>query len=166
MLENGPNIHLRSGSNPLALEYQYYPSGQLHQLSEGGELLTYDYDALSRLHDVNSSGSYTWSETYGYDSYGNRLSVATSGNGPDGSPIPLDGLAGTPTPPNGLSALSYDTKSNHVITAGFAYDAAGNQIRTQRLDGSWVRYQYCSRTGLSSLDPKLVLASGLSPGRR
>jgi RHS repeat-associated protein len=146
----------RGGSDLLALGYQYYPSGQLHQARESpicagscglGGVLTYDYDAVSRLHDVHATGSYatrsyTWSETYSYDTYGNRLSVATSGNGPDGSPIPLDGLAGTPTPPNGLSALSYDPRTNHVITAGFAYDAAGNQIRTQRLDGSWVRYRY------------------------
>jgi len=57
-------------------------------------------------------------------------------------------LAGSPIPPNGLFALTYDTKTNHVTTPpgfappGFAYDAAGNQIRTQHPNGSWVRYQY------------------------
>lgn len=132
----------QSGSDLMDLAYQYYPNGQLQQLSEGGASQTYDYDALSRLHDVKSTGPYTWSETYFYDSYGNRSSVVASGQGPNGSPIPLDGLAGTPTPPNGLSVLTYDPMTNHVTTPGFGYDAAGNQIRAQRLDGSWVRYQY------------------------
>jgi RHS repeat-associated protein len=139
----------------LTLCYEYYPSHQLwrlqtllqcnERLGTNYDTLSYDYDALGRLHDVKATdpfGAAAWSETYAYDSYGNRLSVATSGNGPDGSPIPLDGLAGSPTPPNGLVALSYDPKTNHVTTPGFAYDAAGNQIRTQRSDGSWVRYQY------------------------
>jgi len=145
----------------LTLCYDYYPSHQLRwlqtllqcneTLGTNKDTLSYDYDTLGRLHDVKATGAFgeaTWSETYAYDSYGNRLSVTASGKGPDGSPIPLDGLAGSPIPPNGLFALTYDTKTNHVTTPpgfappGFAYDAAGNQIRTQHPNGSWVRYQY------------------------
>jgi RHS repeat-associated protein len=48
------------------------------------------------------------------------------------SPIPLDGLAN----------LTYDTASNHITTAGFNYDAVGNQTRTVRTDGSAQRFQY------------------------
>jgi hypothetical protein len=67
----------------LSLGYGYYPSGQLKQLTEVkqpaelNETLTYDYDALARLSDVKGSGPDTWSETYAYDSYGNRLGVST-----------------------------------------------------------------------------------------
>jgi RHS repeat-associated protein len=132
----------RGSSTLLDLAYTYFPSGQLRQLSEGGETLNYDYDNLGRILDVKASGSNTWSEAYAFDSYGNRISVVASGRLPDGSPIPLDGLAGSPTPPNGLAALTYDPRTNHILTPGFAYDAAGNQTRVQRLDGSWVRYQY------------------------
>jgi RHS repeat-associated protein len=156
------NVRRGSSITPLlTLCYDYYPSHQLRwlqtllqcneTLGTNKDTLSYDYDALGRLHDVEATGVFgeaTWSETYAYDSYGNRLSVTASGKGPDGSPIPLDGLAGSPTPPNGLSALTYDAKTNHVTTPpgfappGFVYDAAGNQIRTLRPDGSWVRYQY------------------------
>jgi RHS repeat-associated protein len=48
------------------------------------------------------------------------------------APIPLDGLAN----------LAYDTATNRITTAGFTYDAAGNQTRTVRTDGSAQRFQY------------------------
>jgi RHS repeat-associated protein len=48
------------------------------------------------------------------------------------APIPLDGLAN----------LTYDAATNHITTAGFTYDAAGNQTRTLRTDGSAQRFQY------------------------
>jgi len=54
--------------------------------------------------------------------------VGSSGS----APIPLDGLAN----------LSYDPATNRITTAGFQYDAAGNQTRTLRSDGSAQRYQY------------------------
>jgi RHS repeat-associated protein len=54
------------------------------------------------------------------------------------APIPLDGLAN----------LTYDTASNHITTAGFSYDAAGNQTRTVRTDGSAQRFQYDSANRL------------------
>jgi RHS repeat-associated protein len=132
----------RGGSSLLNLTYRYFPGGQLMQLSEGSETLNYDYDALARLLDVKASGTTTWSQTYSYDSYGNRIGTAATGQGLNGLPIPLDGLAGSPAPPNGLSALTYDARTNRVVTPGFNYDAAGNQIRAQRFDGSWVRYKY------------------------
>src|SRR5205807_956945 len=34
-----------------------------------------------------------------------------------------------PIPTDGLASLSYDNATNHITTAGFAYDAAGNQVR-------------------------------------
>ena len=38
-----------------------------------------------------------------------------------------EALASVPIPTDGLATLSYDTTSNRITTAGFAYDAVGNQ---------------------------------------
>src|SRR5205807_2109186 len=47
----------------------------------------------------------------------NFYSISDAGNVGGGAPIPSDGW----------SLLSYDQMNNHITTAGFAYDAAGNQ---------------------------------------
>jgi RHS repeat-associated protein len=52
------------------------------------------------------------------------------------------GSCSAPAPCDGLPTLSYDTGTNRVNSAGWAYDAAGNQVRAQRPDGAWQRYQY------------------------
>ena len=41
-----------------------------------------------------------------------------------------------PVPSDGLAAVSYDEASNHITTDGFAYDAAGNQVRALIPGGS------------------------------
>ena len=43
---------------------------------------------------------------------------------------------------DGLGPLTFDAKTNRITTAGFAYDAAGNQIRTVRADGRGQQYRY------------------------
>jgi RHS repeat-associated protein len=48
------------------------------------------------------------------------------------APIPFDGLA----------SLTYDNTSNRITTAGFTYDAAGNQTRIVRADGSGQTFKY------------------------
>jgi RHS repeat-associated protein len=50
--------------------------------------------------------------------------------------------AGSPVPRDGLSSLSFDAASNRTTTAGFQYDAAGNQTRIVRVDGSAQKFQY------------------------
>ncbi len=47
-----------------------------------------------------------------------------------------------PVPRDGLALVSYDQNTNRISTAGWEYDAAGNQTRVQRADGSWQRYVY------------------------
>lgn len=48
-----------------------------------------------------------------------------------------------PIPRDGHAALSYDTTTNRITTAGFEYDAAGNQTRSLLPDGvTKQRYQY------------------------
>jgi RHS repeat-associated protein len=75
----------------------------------------------------------SWTQTYVYDRYGNRTGVTASGTADDGSPIPRDGLA----------SVAYSTTTNRITTAGFAYDAAGNQVRAL-IPGSTAsqRFQY------------------------
>ena len=53
-----------------------------------------------------------------------------------------EALASVPIPTDGLANLSYDTTSNRITTAGFAYDAAGNQTRALIAGGSSQRFQY------------------------
>ncbi|MEK6285838.1 MAG: FG-GAP-like repeat-containing protein [Acidobacteriota bacterium] len=45
-------------------------------------------------------------------------------------------------PRDGLASVSYDQTTNRINTAGWEYDAAGNQTRVQRTDGAWQRYVY------------------------
>ncbi|HEV2827108.1 MAG TPA: RHS repeat-associated core domain-containing protein [Pyrinomonadaceae bacterium] len=47
-----------------------------------------------------------------------------------------------PIPRDGLATVSYDAATNRITTGGFQYDAAGNQTRTVRADGSAQRFKY------------------------
>lgn len=55
---------------------------------------------------------------------------------------PATGGCSGPAPCDGHPTISYDPSTNRINTAGWLYDAAGNQIRAQRADGSWQRYSY------------------------
>jgi len=101
----------------------------------------YKYDALGRLTDASGFlDSHSWTESYTYDSYGNRIGVTKSGQSGKGSHIPLDGSA----------ILAYDPKTNHVTTSGFAYDAAGNQTVVKRARSS-LTYRYDAANRLSTV---------------
>jgi RHS repeat-associated protein len=120
----------------LDLAYSYLPNGQLDTLTEGGgkRQFTYLYDALDRLWKMTKAAGADgpeWGEEYTFDELGNRIAVKASGK-----------LNGAPAPPDGLPALTYDPATNHITTAGFSYDPAGNQTRARRADGSWLRYKY------------------------
>ena len=65
---------------------------------------SFGYDALNRLTTSSESGS-SWSQTNGYDQYGNRW-------------IDLGG---------GSHSLTFDT-SNRITNSGYSYDSAGNLI--------------------------------------
>ncbi len=78
-------------------------------------------------------GNNLWTQTYAYDRYGNRTNVAAAGVAADNSPIPRDGIAN----------LAYNTTNNRITTAGFKYDAAGNQTLALAEDGqTFLRYEY------------------------
>jgi RHS repeat-associated protein len=50
--------------------------------------------------------------------------------------------AGVTVPRDGLAGQTFDAATNRVTNAGWTYDAAGNQTRTQNVGGVWQRYQY------------------------
>jgi RHS repeat-associated protein len=45
-------------------------------------------------------------------------------------------------PLDGHDSLTYDTATNRINSAGWGYDAAGNQIRTRTASGAWQRMEY------------------------
>jgi RHS repeat-associated protein len=64
---------------------------------------------------------------------------------------------------DGHASISYDTASNRITTAGFAYDAAGNQVRALTAGGSVSqRFQYDAANRLAKVkadDNTTVLAT-------
>jgi RHS repeat-associated protein len=129
----------------LDLAYSYWPNTQLAQIVQdnGNRQFSYLYDALDRVWKMiklDGPDGPEWSEEYTFDEFGNRIAVQAAGQF-DGGPAPVDGLP----------ALTYDPATNHATTAGFSYDAAGNQTRAQRPDGSGLRYLYDQAGHLASV---------------
>lgn len=48
----------------------------------------------------------------------------------------------TAVPTDGVPSMSYEGASNRIASAGYAYDAAGNQVRALRDDWTWQGYVY------------------------
>jgi RHS repeat-associated protein len=98
-----------TGAQPLNISYNF-PAGtnngkissQLDNIS--GETVTYQYDSLNRL--LSASSTQSWSETYGFDGFGNLLSKT--------------GTGGAPT-----LSQAVNTANNQIV--GQTYDANGNQ---------------------------------------
>jgi YD repeat-containing protein len=57
----------------------------------------------------------------------------------------------SPTPVDGLPNLSFDSTTNRITTAGFEYDASGNQTKIARTDGSIQQLQYDAAGRLSNV---------------
>ncbi len=78
---------------------------------DSGRNVAYTYDTLGRVTSAVSNGSTNypqWGLSFSYDRYGNRLSqTVTAGTAP-------------------ANSVSVDATSNHINTAGYAYDANGN----------------------------------------
>jgi RHS repeat-associated protein len=98
-----------TSTSTLGLTYNYGTSnnnGNVQSVTYSGGGLSYSqsfgYDSLNRLTTSSESGS--WSQTNGYDRYGNRW-------------IDLGG---------GNQSLYFSTANNRITTSGYAYDAAGN----------------------------------------
>ena len=107
-------IKLGSSGNPtslLDLTYNYgttNDNGNVQSLSYVGGGLSYSqtfsYDALNRLQTAQENSGASWSQTNGYDRYGNRWIDMGGGN----------------------QSLYIDTSTNRI--AGWSYDAAGNLL--------------------------------------
>ena len=75
-----------------------------------------------------------------------------------------EALAGysSPIPTDGLASLAFNSATNRITTAGFAYDAAGNQTRALVPGGGSQRFQYDAANRLLKVkadDNVTVLAS-------
>ena len=120
-----------TGSAPLDISYNF-PAGtnngkiatQKDNLS--GETVTYQYDSLNRL--ISASSTQSWSETYGFDAFGNLLTKTPTG--------------GAPT-----LSQSVNTATNQIV--GQSYDANGNQSGTP-LTGVTVSYDAENRVATAS----------------
>ena len=141
-----------TGAQPLDISYNF-PAGtnngkistQTDNLS--AETVTYQYDSLNRL--LSATSTQSWSETYGFDGFGNLLSKT--------------GTGGAPTLSQSVTA-----SSNHIV--GQSYDSNGNQTsgplgsvsydaenRVASVSSAGVQYAYDSRN-------KRIWSSTLSGG--
>src|ERR1041385_4000664 len=98
-------------TSALDLTYNYGTTnnnGNVQSLTYAGGGLSYTqnfgYDSLNRLTTANENSGASWSQTNGYDQYGNRW-------------IDYGG---------GVHNLAFSTSNNRITTAGFNYDANGN----------------------------------------
>ena len=99
----------------------------------------FEFDAIGRLLKAKGGTNSLWTQTYSYDRYGNRTSVAATGVAADTN--------STPMVPDGIPNLAYNTASNRITTSNgtgqFEYDVAGNQTRALAQDGvNWLRFEY------------------------
>jgi hypothetical protein len=101
-------------------------------------------DPNGAANDPNTGWGY-WTNLvaqYGRDAV--RDAFATSGE----FALKIEGTSpskpagGATVPRDGWEALSFDTATNRITTAGFTYDAAGNQTQVARIGGGYQRYQY------------------------
>jgi RHS repeat-associated protein len=83
---------------------------------------TFTYDSLNRISSALTTGTHSndpancWGENYGYDPWGNLLFIA-----------PTTNLAYTGcVQESGFNVTGSMGTNNHIATAGYAYDAAGN----------------------------------------
>jgi YD repeat-containing protein len=67
----------------------------------------------------------------------------------------------SPIPADGHANLSYDPATNRITSAGFAYDAAGNQVRALIAGGASQRFQYDAANRLANVrtDASVIIAS-------
>jgi len=83
-------------------------NGNLQSIGYSGGGLSYTqsfgYDALNRLTTSNENSGASWSQTSGYDQYGNRWIDYGGGN----------------------HNISFSTSTNCITTSGFTYDSSGN----------------------------------------
>jgi len=111
-----------------------------------GETVTYQYDSLNRL--LSATSNQSWSETYGFDGFGNLLSKTGTGGAPTLSQsvtASTNHIVGQSYDSNGnqtsgpLGSVSYDAENRvtSVSSAGvqYAYDSQNKRIWSSTLSG-------------------------------
>jgi RHS repeat-associated protein len=135
-------------SSTLRLDYTYGTTNnngnvQTQRIVIAGSLdvtQSYTYDELNRLKTANESSGANWSQTYGFDRWGNRWVSASSGYTLS-SLTPTTGGAFN-TGNNRMFAGGYDLAGNQTTDAqsrSFSYDAENRQIT---FNGSAGQYFY------------------------
>jgi RHS repeat-associated protein len=138
-----------TGSASLSYTYNYptgTDNGQISSQVVSGETITYQYDSLKRL--ISASSSANWADSYGYDSFGNLLSMTpTAGSPPQLSQAvnPANNqIVGQTYDANGneLSApaggsLTYDSENRLLTAPGvqYAYDSKNKRVWAGTLSG-------------------------------
>src|SRR6185436_8031193 len=119
-----------SPASVVGLTYSYGGTdnnGNVHSIDYAGGGLSntqsFGYDALNRLTTSSESGS-SWSQTNGYDQYGNRW-------------IDLGG---------GIQSLTFNT-SNRITNSGYTYDSAGKLT-----NDSWQSFSYDAENKISKVN--------------
>jgi RHS repeat-associated protein len=113
--------------------------------SISGETVTYQYDSLNRL--LSATGSTGWSETYGFDGFGNLVSKTPTGGAPTLSQAvsaATNRIVGQSYDANGnqisssAGTLGYDAENRLQFAAGvqYAYDSRNKRIWRGTLDGN------------------------------
>ncbi len=136
-----------SGSSAVVgtLTYGYSSTqnnGQITQVTDAvsGETVVYQYDALKRLTSAAStpnvgSAPAAWTETYGYDGFGNLTSKVLNGT---------TTTIGVNAATNRLSGASYDANGNMTSGAGgtVGYDEANRMVSFAPVSGGTEYYAY------------------------
>jgi RHS repeat-associated protein len=105
--------------------------------------LSYGYDGVNRLVSASQTGTTAWSQTYGFDNFGNRwLSGNVGLPGPTAEVPQTSSWYGTN---NRISTWSYDSAGNILSVSGmtrtFTYDAENLQ-KTAAVNGTTTTYLY------------------------
>jgi RHS repeat-associated protein len=104
---------------------------------------SYGYDALNRLTSATEGSN--WSQSYGYDQYGNMWLTGSSGSLPAQNLMPNSQSAYSTANNNRLAAASYDAAGNQLSYSTYAmtYDAENRQTQVyDNASGSTFSYGY------------------------
>jgi len=121
-------------------QYQFNAASQITQIAEPTNAGNYSYDALDRLTAAAYTNALQTSESYTYDSVGNRTSSHLS---PSYGYQPFNRLAGTSS-----ASYTYDTNGNLISktdasgTVQYIWDFENRLTQVTLSNGSTVSYKY------------------------